>query len=241
MSFVVIALSFALQWFLNLSSAPYQKNWVSHYIAWMQKRFSSLMQGHGAFTLLILVLPIVIGMSLLFTVIYHLFGHFGYLICSLLLFWYCIDITELRVTATPASSAEHFLLKAYQKIFSPLLWFFVFGPIGLTLSVVVALLEKELPMQRYFTIALQVIDWVPVRVLGLTFALAGNFAAVFKLWMKHSVRPLTDEQADVLVYAREALGTDKTLLLSEVVGLLHRTILIWLVLIALLSISGWVG
>ncbi|MDP1574712.1 MAG: hypothetical protein Q8L78_07270 [Coxiellaceae bacterium] len=241
MSFVVIALSFALQWFLNLSSGPYQKPWAPQYVAWMKKRFSSLMQGHGVFTVLILVLPILIVMSLFFTLVYHLFGHFGYLIFSLLLFWYCVDITELRVRSKSELSAEQFLLHSYQKIFSPLLWYFVTGPVGLTLSVVIGLFEKEFQGQKYFVLASQVVDWVPVRLLGLTFALAGNFGTVFKLWIKNLMRGLADEKEMVLVMAKEALGVDKMLLLSDVIGLIHRTVLIWLVLIALLSISGWIG
>lgn len=241
MSFVVIAFSFALQWFLNLSSTPYQKPWAPQYLAWMRKRFSSLMQGHSVFTLLLVILPILIAVSLFFTVVYHLFGHFGYLICSLLLFWYCIDITELRVGSKPQLTAEQFLLHSYQKIFSPLLWYFVTGPVGLTFSVVVGLFAEEFPSQKYFILAAQAVDWVPVRLLGLTFALAGNFAAVFKLWLKNLMSGLADEQATVLVLAKEALGTDKMLLLSEVVSLIHRTVLIWLILIALLSISGWIG
>ena len=241
MSFVVIAFSFALQWFLNLSSTPYQKSWAPHYLTWMRKRFSGLMQGHGVFTFLVVVLPIVILMSLFFTVVYHLFGHFGYLICSLLLFWYCVDITELRVRSKSELSAEQFLLHSYQKIFSPLLWYFVTGPIGLTLSVIVGIFEKEFQDQKYFMLAEQAIDWVPVRLLGLTFALAGNFGSVFKLWIKNLMQGLSDEKETVLMMAREALGGDKMLLLSDVVSLIHRTVLIWLILIALLSISGWIG
>lgn len=242
MSFVVIVFSFALQWFLNVSSAAYQKEWGSPYLAWMQKRFSGLMQGHAVFTLLFTVLPILIGMSLIFTLVYHLLGHFGYLILSLMLFWYCIDITELRVTSRRAFSAEQFLVESYQKIFLPLFWYFVFGPIGLTLVVVVSVLEKTFLNGSVFRVALQVLDWVPSRILGLTFALAGNFSGVFKLWVKHVFRGLADEEAEILSLAQEALaGSDKSLLLSDVVSLLHRAMLIWLILIALLSISGWLG
>lgn len=244
MAFVVIVFSFALQWFFNISSDPYQREWAPHYLAWLRKYFSGLMQGHGLFTLLICVLPILIVVSLLLTLLYHLFGHVGYLILSLMLFWYCIDITALRVSSRRAFSAEQFLIESYQKIFSPLFWYLVFGPIGLTLSVVITILEKEFLSESAFSLAVQVIDWLPVRALGLSFALVGNFGSVFKLWIKHLPRGLSDEQSEVLTLAQEALGggaDNKSLLLSDVVNLLHRTILVWLIVIALVLISGWLS
>lgn len=241
MSFVVIAISFALQWFLKLSSVPYQKIWAPQYLKWMQKRFSGLMKGHGLFALLIVVLPILIIASLIFTLVYHVFGHFGYLIFCLALFWYCIDITELHAGEKSTMSAENFLLHAYQKIFTPLLWFFVMGPIGLIFSVIVPLFQKTVAEQKYFVLTGQLINWVPARVLGLTFALAGHFSVVFKSWMKTALRGLSDEDATMLALAHDALGGHETLSLAEVIGLLHRALLIWLIVIALLSVSGWIG
>ena len=73
MSFLVIAVCLALQWFLNLSSASYQRAWAIPYSTYMQKRFSALLPGHRLFTLLLLVLPILIAISIVFTLLYHLF------------------------------------------------------------------------------------------------------------------------------------------------------------------------
>ena len=75
-------------------------------------------------------------------------------------------------------------LKSYQKIFAPLAWYFIAGPIGLTLYVVVETLRAQLSTQKYFILVAGILDWVPVRLAGLTFALAGNFGAVFKDLMK---------------------------------------------------------
>src|SRR3990167_392841 len=132
----------------------------------MRHQFSKLMQGHGLFAVLILLLPIVIVVSLIFTLVYHVLGHVGYLILSLLLLWYCIDVVILKQTAATSTSTTDLFLKSYQKIFAPLLWYFVFGPAGLTLYVVVAILRAQLSDQPYFVITQGVLDWVPIRLLG---------------------------------------------------------------------------
>jgi len=241
MSFVVIALSFALQWFLRLSSAPYQKEWMLFYIEWMQKRFGSYMQPNTKTFVLVLYGPILIIMSLIFSLVYHLFGHFGYLIFSLLLFWYCIDLTAFKEDEKIINSAETFLLTAFEKIFTPLLWYFVVGPVGLTFAIIATQFRHRFGNEQYVVMIDEVVTWVPVRVLGFTFALAGNFTTVFKTWMKNLVRGLRDESLEVVNYAKQALGVETLQNASEVVALLQRTLLIWLVLIALLSVSGWIG
>src|SRR3990167_35495 len=118
MSFIVILACLSAQWFLNLSSAMYELHWAGKYIAWMRHQFTKLMQGHAIFGLLLLVLPIVIVVSLIFTLVYHLLGHVGYLILSLLLLWYCTDIAVLRQLPAATTTTSDLFLKSYQKIFA---------------------------------------------------------------------------------------------------------------------------
>src|SRR3990167_5136621 len=89
MSFIVILASLAIQWFLNFNSAQYEFHWANKYSQWMMNRKLSVIEkGHGFFTVLFLVLPAVIMVSLIFTIVYHVLGHIGYLILSLLLLCY---------------------------------------------------------------------------------------------------------------------------------------------------------
>ncbi|OGT32360.1 MAG: hypothetical protein A3C44_06860 [Gammaproteobacteria bacterium RIFCSPHIGHO2_02_FULL_39_13] len=238
MSFIVILICLSAQWFLSLSSTPYQKEWATHYVSWMRKQFVKLFQGHGMFAVLTLVLPIVIVVSLLFTLIYHLLGHLGYLIASLVLLWYCTDMAGLRKTAgiTGLSSSEVFI-QSYQKLFAPLFWYFVFGPVGLTLYVAVCALRSHSQDQKYFVLTQGVLDWVPVRLMGLSFALAGNFAAVFKEWVKVLFQGITDNQEWVVTWGNIALAAEKSE--SDAVALTHRVLLIWLVIMALITIGSF--
>ncbi len=235
MSFIVILACLAVQWFFNMTSLAFEYQWADKYVQWMNKQFKSLEKGHGLFTVAILVLPIVIAVSLVFTIVYHTLGHIGYLILSLLLLWYYVNITSLKPLLNPLSASD-LLLQSYQKIFALLFWYFVFGPVGLALYIVVETLRTQLPDQKYFVLTHGVLDWVPIRLVGLSFALAGNFSAVFKVWMKDLFQPVTDNQDQILAYAQPALVID-----PDAISLVRRALIIWLVVMALVTIGSWVG
>jgi len=234
MSFIVILACIAVQWFLNLGSTAYQFQWAGGYVSWMRRKFSALAQGHALFGVLLLVLPVVIAASLVFTIVYHLLGHVGYLVLSLLLLWYCIDAVILKQSS--ASSTSALFVQSYQKLFAPLFWYFVFGPVGLVLYVTVATLRTQLSTEKFFGLTLGVLDWVPIRIVGLTFALAGNFGAVFKVWAKNVFQNVADNQNQVKVYGEAALSTDSTAF-----NLVFRAILIWLVIMLLITVAHWFG
>lgn len=243
MSFIIILICLGVQWFCNFSSAVYQGAWSSRYVGWMRQTFSALIQGHGLFLLLTLVLPLVIIVSLVFTLTYHLLGYIGYLILSLLLLWYCTDVTGLRSSSIKAHSASELMLQSYQKVFAPLAWYFVCGPLGLTLYVVVTTLRSQFPIQKYFVLVSGALDWVPMRLVGLTFALAGNFAAVFKDWMKELLTGISDNQNQVVAWGETALISEKraSVELPDALSLMRRTLVIWLILIAVITVARWVG
>lgn len=234
MSFIVILACLATQWFLNLSSAPYQLSWTGGYISWVRQKFSMLAQGHPLFSVLLLVLPVVIVASLIFTLVYHLLGHIGYLVLSLVLLWYCTDVVILK--KSPVSLSTCLFLESYQKLFAPLFWYFIFGPVGLMLYITVAALRVQLSMEKFVGLTLGVLDWLPIRVVGLTFALAGNFSAVFKLWRADLFQHVTDNQNQIVSYGEAALSVDST-----IQGLLYRMLLIWLVIMALITVVHLFG
>jgi len=248
MSFIVILLVLALQWFLNFNSAPYQVQWVHVYFQWMQQKFDALSNGHGLFAVLILVLPIVLLVSLVFTVIYHTLGHLGYLILSMALLWYFLNVEAMKETPSENASAAELFLSSYQTCFALLFWYFIFGPVGLTLYVVVGALRAHLTektdvlgsAQKYLLLTQGVLDWVPVRLVGLSFALGGNFGAVFKDWLNVLRQGIADNQHKVIVWDEAALSQGNSSA-SEAGVLLRRTLLIWLVAMALISLGYWIG
>lgn len=234
MSLFVILVCLALQWSLNLSSAPYQRNWVLHYVSLIRKYFAKLLDGHFLFNMAILILPIVIVMSLIFTIVYHVFGHIGYLLLSLGLLWYCVDATVLK------QGSSDLPLQSYQKVFSLLFWYFVFGPVGLTFYIVVRTLQAYLLEQQHFGFLLGILDWVPVRLVGLSFAVVGNFSAVFKEWVKVLFQGISENTALLTSWTDAALGPENKNS-QEMMRLIQRALIAWLVVMALVTIGIWVG
>src|SRR3990167_6832869 len=245
MSFLVIIFCLAIQWLSNISGVQYQWRWESKYYSWVQKHFLSLTRGHDFFTLLILILPIVVVACLLFTIVYHTTGQIGYRILSLALLWYCMDVVYLRII--PTGSEDALFLKSYQTIFAILFWYFVFGPVGLVLYVSMSGLcvclrtQASASTATYFEKALGVLDWVPIRILGLTFALAGNFGAFFKPWLTLLPKGISTDQKSVVELGRAALTGESSGSLKQVVALIIRVLVVWLVIIMLITLGFWLG
>ena len=233
MPLIVILICFIIQWYFKFNSAPYQFPWASHYISRMRKMFSLLMQGHGMFAVFTLVLPLWIVASLLFTIAYHWLGYLGYAVLSLALLWYCTDSHVLRKQNAHVTS--DLFLMTYRKIFAPLAWYFIAGPVGLALYFIVTGLRAQLPDKHYIGLVMGLLDWVPLRLLGFTFALAGNFVTVFAHWMKTLASPLIDNQQEVTVLGKLALGPDHTE--QHVMELLYRTLSIWLIIMVVVTVA----
>lgn len=247
MAFIVILFCLAVQWFLKFSSANYQLSWADYYSHWMQKRIIAITTGHGLVGVLLLALPIIIIASIIFTMVYHGLGHFGYFIVSLILLWYCLDALSWRQSI----NVPQLFLKSYQHIFAILFWYFVFGPVGLVIYVVIDHLRAHFetrsadePIRKTVLPALiqvqGVLDWVPVRLLGLTFALAGHFSPVFNRWMTDLLQSISNDQHLVTAWGEVAIQPEVTST-AEAVGLVDRSLIIWLVVMALISLGFWMG
>lgn len=242
MLFIVVLICLAVQWFLQFGSAGYQYCWEVQYFQWMRSRCEALTKGHALFTAILLVLPVVVIASLLFTLVYHVLGHVGYLVLSLALLWYCTDLTAFKKLPADATSTNLFI-QSYQKLFAPLFWYFVFGPVGLVLYVSVVALRKQTSDQRYFGLFLGVLDWVPARLFGLSFALVGNFGAVFKEWVKTLSQGIGDNYQPIIVCGEAVISADKKNqdAQSIALALIQRSVLAWLAVMALMTVGGWMG
>jgi len=88
-----------------------------------------------------------------------------------------------------------------------------------------------------------VLDWVPVRLLGLSFALVGHFAAVFKLWLQKLFHGVSDVQSLVVEWGQAALklDTEEGSPLAPAIHLVDRSLLVWLVVNFLLTAGVILG
>jgi AmpE protein len=80
----------------------------------------------------------------------------------------------------------HLLWQAYQSFFAVIFWYFLLGP-GAALAYRLLALSVENSRQPALKERAEqlrhALDWLPVRVLALSFALVGNFVAVVRVML----------------------------------------------------------
>ena len=158
---------------------------------------------------------------------------------------------------------EAVFANALQRWFGVLFWFLLLGPVGAILYRLSAqsTLSQDLPEQnRRGAQALKTaLDWPVAQLLTLAMALVGNFDTVFSTWReaggarfrldtgflaqaaRASVRGELAEEAEE--YAEEGMVQAMRELpeLRDAMSLVWRILLLWLAVLAVFVIGGWVS
>jgi cobalamin biosynthesis protein CobD/CbiB len=192
---------------------------------------------------------------------------------------------ELSSEEVARLAIEQGLLDSYRHVFATLFWFAVLpGPAGAVLYRAAALLTDEwraqargddtTPMTRALDAfgaparrVLWLLDWIPVRLTALSFAVVGDFEDAAWCW-RTQARTWSDEEGGevagvILATGAGALGVTlggalpdlsgepefrpelgmgeraDTEMLPSAVGLIWRTLVLWLLLILLLTLANW--
>jgi membrane protein required for beta-lactamase induction len=149
------------------------------------------------------------------------------------------------------------LTQANVRIFGVLFWFAVLGPFGAVLYRAVAELCRHLAQTHddYAWAARRlngILDWLPARLTAFGYALSGNFEAAVLRWRSSSAGEAHWglPADDVLVAAGTgALDLDEDSrdnftwdqVLQSAMSLVWRTLVMWVFVIALLTLAGWAG
>ena len=193
--------------------------------------------------------------------------------------------SELSSNEVAKLAIERGLLDSYRQVFATLFWFTVLpGPAGAVLYRVASLLADEwqeeargtdtTPIARAREMfgrptrhLLWLLDWIPVRLTALSFAIVGNFEDAAFCWRTQAKGWATQEggeHAGVLLASgggalgvllggslpvpgaepdyRPELGTGEEAeveLLPSGVGLVWRALVLWLLLMLLLTLANW--
>lgn len=254
MTVIAVLVSVLLQKFFQFHGASYRHEWIRIYYKQLESKVTYIAKGHRLFELAILVIPLLFGTSLLLALIYHLFGALGYFIVNLALFWLCTDIRDLRKYPLESSDYFSWFAVTYRDFFAPLFWFVFLGPVIMVLYVVLGDIYRYLESERnskddelmkYALKTQAVLDWIPARLLGMTYALVGHFKSVLSLLKQQFfMSPFKIDQAEQLaLWARAALQPqpENELLKEEVISLIERALLIWIIVLIILTISFWLG
>ncbi|HLW73524.1 MAG TPA: regulatory signaling modulator protein AmpE [Gammaproteobacteria bacterium] len=167
----------------------------------------------------------------------------------------------LLETTAPASASERtqaviraVLKEANARTFGVLFWFGLLGPAGAVLYRC-ADLQQRMPRkdesQEFQDAAerlLGVLAWLPAHLTALGYALAGSFedaVSDLKGYYHDCKLQFFQVSDDVLVFGglgaiRGTAGEDAGISrLKSALGLVRRTLLIWLVIYALITLFGW--
>jgi AmpE protein len=187
----------------------------------------------------------------------------------------CIDFLkqEFHATSLPGVDdkdgigkyfSKQLTYRSFERMFVLFFWYMCAGALGILFSYISYQLrdshrEHQLEKQvDFISLVIQILEWIPLRLLALTFSLAGNFVQCFEN-MRASFWRFSSEtkNADLLYgYANcaasgmvinsalkedeEAEAQDNELAeIQAILGLLERSQAIWLSVLALITIVGF--
>ncbi len=259
MTFTICLIALLLQRVLHFDNKLAKYDLFMMYYRWLHARFSQSTAWAGLTGVILVVLPGFILSIIFMMLIYHALGMVVYYVVSLFIVWYYLDARPLAKDSIDHVSARDVLLQSYQRIFAILFWFAVLGVVGVILYTLLASLRIELESQPQLSESENtllestawcesVLDWIPVRLLGLTYALVGEFGATFALWSKTIFAKVGLAREQVVNWALVSLGYNPAEelivdaeLAKSIESLINRALLVWLVVMALFTIGHWAG
>lgn len=147
------------------------------------------------------------------------------------------------------SFGQNLIWLNYQHYAAVVIWFAAFGAAGSVLYVLARgfsqkLQEKEHPLSGQASTLIAILDWVPVRITALGFLLVGHFSRALPIWIGYLPDPSVPAKkllADVSKAAEEVEPDehDCTEEPCTLVRLAKRNIMFILVIISVLTLSGW--
>lgn len=156
------------------------------------------------------------------------------------------------------------LVEHNERILGVIFWFVVLGPVGALLFRLSSVLRDSLAQQgeKLASVAESarvlhgLLAWLPARLTALAYALGGSFVDVVESWRAHLASSAHDWIAgnrrlliETGISALQLRGNDEELRINEPsdwhahIDAAHRlsvrSIVIWLVVVALLTLAGW--
>lgn len=192
----------------------------------------------------------------------------------LLAAWTDQDTEEMEADEISRLAIEQGLIDSYRYVFGTVFWFLLLpGPIGALLYRFASRLankwceldgDAEDGFGRFAVQVQRALDWVPIRLTSISFAVVGDFEdAVYcwrsqaQTWLSHDYGILLASGAGAIgirlgealhqghtVKYRPELGIGDTAdadYLASAVGLVWRAVVLWLVLVLLFSLTHWVA
>ena len=227
MTFIVIFLILLLQYYFKLAAdKPWRQGfWGQAWVMWCKLTSSLKFLSNPSYSAAGFVITAMVGVGLL--------EHFLGFIAAFVLLWLAID-------AFPAPVRSEEISYRFQHLFVIWFWFVVLGiyPAMLYFFIIMVLENiPELATNKYVQQLVALIEWLPARLLGISLGLVSSFMPVFTAWLAdwrlglYPAGPLLEKWINVAVKADSSASLQRILV---------RVGLLWLVLLAILSIGAYV-
>ena len=151
------------------------------------------------------------------------------------------------------------MLRAHEYLFAVVFWFLLLGAVGaLMYCLVVNLARRYEKIDGAYAGAVRdlhnILMWPSARLLALGFALGGSLVSALESWRTVSGNTLDISREVIAVSGFGALhhdpaneehtGADKEVFIArlrETLALINRTLIVWLIVLGLMTIAGWIS
>lgn len=157
---------------------------------------------------------------------------------------------------------ENILIESNERLFAVLFWFIVLGPIGALMYRLSALLfHQQHGIHGQYAAASQhlynILNWPSARLVSLGNALMGNMVDAIEAWQGVEKQSFEVNEAVICATGLSALNhtqpeaepseesssspEDRVYWLHAVQGLINRNLLLWLTILGIMTLSGWLS
>ena len=154
---------------------------------------------------------------------------------------------------------ENILVEANERLFGVLFWFIVLGPLGaLCYRMTCQLWRQQSDIHGYYSESVRdlynILNWPTARLMALGNALTGNMVDAVESWRAAEEQSLAVNQAVICASGLGALNfqqqeieepemiiENRIYWLRALQGLLNRSLLAWLTILGIMTISGWLS
>jgi len=258
MMFTMILICLLVQrWFYVKFEKPYF-NWFEKYRLLIEQRYGKSVWWDGLGGLVAVILPLFLVYAVLIALISTVLGGLIYYLLGLLVLWYYMDAAMLEHKRNVTGYPGQVLAECYQHIFARIFWMVLAGPFGVILYAEIShwasLLSRDSQGEgdkpqglHLMVIKLEgLLDWIPVRLLGLSYALVGHFSPIFQEWRQKfstGIEPGFNQAATYGLIALDLQHDEQQPITAEqrtaIDHLISRTLLVWLLVLALFTIARW--
>jgi len=209
MRFLIIVLSLLSEKYLTHQFQRLRKTVLENYLLLLKKYLpESVMASHP-------LSPYGISLFLLLIVAFSFqwishqsVGYVLNFVFEFAIFYLCLGEHNLfyaNSNQTMILSSEEYIIAMNREVFAPIIWFFIFGPMGAILYRVTDFFSKSAQNQHLINL-MQALDWIPSRVSSILFLMVGQFQPGFSELLKQLTKSPESNETLLIESAKHAIN-----------------------------------